>query len=53
LYLRFLKLDTKGADLRVVQEFYKQKVLRLLQQHSGCRFASLLQAPPKPRSSFP
>ena len=47
MYLRFLKLDTRGADLRAVQEFYQQKVLPLLQQHSACRFASLLQATSK------
>ena len=47
MYLRFLKLDIKGADLRAVQEFYQQKVLPLLQQHSACRFASLLQATSK------
>jgi len=47
MYLRFLKLDTKGADLRAIQEFYQQKVLPLLQQHSACRFASLLQATSK------
>lgn len=47
MYLRFLKLDTKGADLRAIQEFYQQKVMPLLQQHSACRFASLLQATSK------
>lgn len=47
MYLRFLKLDTQTADLRTVQEFYQQRVLPLLQQHSACRFASLLQATSK------
>lgn len=44
MYLRFVKVDTQGADLRSVQEFYQQKVLPLLQQQGSCRFASLLQA---------
>ncbi len=47
MYLRFLKLATRSTDLRIVQEFYQQEVLPLLQQHSACRFASLLQATSK------
>jgi len=44
VYLRILKFDTQGADLYAVQAFYQKEVLPLLQQHSACRFASLLQA---------
>jgi quinol monooxygenase YgiN len=44
VYVRILKLDIQPADLRTVQDFYRQKVLPMLQQHSSCRFASLLQA---------
>ena len=44
MYLRILKLDIQRTDLRTVQDFYRQKVLPLLHQHSSCRFASLLQS---------
>ena len=44
MYLRILELDIQRADLRKVQDFYRQKVLPLLHQHSSCRFASLLQS---------
>ncbi len=44
MYLRILKFDIQLADLRAVRDFYRQKVLPMLQEHSSCRFASLLQA---------
>lgn len=47
MYLRFVKFDTKGTDLREVQTFYRDRVLPLLEQYGSCRFASLLQATSK------
>jgi heme-degrading monooxygenase HmoA len=44
MYLRFVKIDTKKADPRKVQDFYQQRFLPLLQRDRGCRFASLLES---------